>query len=102
MQANAPDLLAAQSSYIAAVFIYTSGLEALPIGGFTGTIPSPTLAQLKTDIASHQFHLVLALSTKDPRMQWIATHCRDLGPRTFLCIAPNAAASAAASPAEPG
>ena len=51
VQANAPDLLAAQSSYIAALFIYTSGLEALPIGGFTGTIPSPTLAQLKTDIA---------------------------------------------------
>jgi len=89
-QANAPDLLAAQSSYIASVFIYTSGLEALPIGGFTGTIPSPTLAQLKTDIATHQFHLVLALSTKDPRMQWIAAHCQDLTPRTFLCIAPNA------------
>src|ERR1700733_2410036 len=102
VQANAPDLLAAQSSYIAAVFIYTSGLEALPIGGFTGTIPSPTLAQLKTDIASHHFHLVLALSTKDPRMRWIATHCRDLSPRTFLCIAPNAAASSAATPAEPG
>lgn len=102
VQANAPDLLAAQSSDIAAVFIYTSGLEALPIGGFTGTIPSPTLAQLKTDIASHQFHLVLALSTKDPRMRWIATHCRDLSPRTFLCVAPNAAASPAASPAEPG
>jgi 4-amino-4-deoxy-L-arabinose transferase-like glycosyltransferase len=99
-QGNAPDLLAAQSSYVAAVFIYTSGLEALPIGGFTGTIPSPTLAQLKTDIASHQFHLVLALSTKDPRMRWIATHCRDLGPRTFLCIAPNAAAGPA-SPAGP-
>jgi len=89
-QANAPDLLAAQSSYIASVFIYTSGLEALPIGGFTGTIPSPTLDQLKADIASHQFHLVLALSTKDPRMQWIAIHCQDLTPRTFLCIAPNA------------
>ena len=95
IQANAPDLLAAQSSYIASIFIYTSGLEALPIGGFTGTIPSPTLAQLKTDIANHQFHLVLALSTTDPRMKWIATHCRDLGPRTFLCIAPNVAAAPA-------
>jgi 4-amino-4-deoxy-L-arabinose transferase-like glycosyltransferase len=102
-QGNAPDLLAAQSSYIAAVFIYTSGLEALPIGGFTGTIPSPTLAQLKTDIATHQFHLVLALSTKDPRMQWIAAHCSDLTPRTFLCIAPTAATGPAslAGPAGP-
>jgi len=93
VQANAPYLLAAQSSYIASIFIYLSGLEALPIGGFTGTIPSPTLAQLKTDIANHQFHLVLALSTTDPRMKWIATHCRDLGPRTFLCTAPDVAAA---------
>jgi hypothetical protein len=103
IQANAPYLLAAQSSYIASIFIYTSGREALPIGGFTGTIPSPTLAQLKTDIANHQFHLVLALSTIDPRMTWIATHCRDLGPRTFLCTAPDAVAAphAVAAPAEP-
>jgi 4-amino-4-deoxy-L-arabinose transferase-like glycosyltransferase len=99
-QGNAPDLLAAQSSYIAAIFIDTSGLEALPIGGFTGTIPSPTLAQLETDIATHQFHLVLALSTKDTRMHWIATHCRDLTSRTFLCIAPSAA-TGPASPAGP-
>jgi hypothetical protein len=92
LQANAPYLMAAQSSYIASIFIYISGLEALPIGGFTGTIPSPTLAQLKTDVANHQFHLVLALSTVDPRMKWIATHCQDLGPRTFLCTAPDAVA----------
>jgi hypothetical protein len=32
------------------VFIDDSGLEALPIGGFTGTIPSPTLSQLQADI----------------------------------------------------
>jgi 4-amino-4-deoxy-L-arabinose transferase-like glycosyltransferase len=92
-QGNAPYLLAAQSSYIASVFIYTSGLEALPIGGFTGTIPSPTLTQLKTDILNHQFHLVLALSatTTDPRMQWIAAHCRHLNAHTYFCISANAA-----------
>jgi 4-amino-4-deoxy-L-arabinose transferase-like glycosyltransferase len=93
VQANAPDLLAAQSSYTASIFIYTSGLEALPIGGFTGTNPSPTVAQLKADVASHTFHLVLVLSTRDPRTRWIATHCRDLGPRTFLCVAADAAAA---------
>jgi 4-amino-4-deoxy-L-arabinose transferase-like glycosyltransferase len=93
VQANAPDLLAAQSSYIASIFIYTSGLEALPIGGFTGTNPSPTVAQLKADVASHSFHLVLVLSTRDPRTRWIATHCRDLGPRTVLCVAADAAAA---------
>ncbi len=90
LQRGAPDLLAAQSSYIASVFIYTSGLETLPIGGFTGTIPSPTLSELQADIRSGQFHLVLALSTVDPRIQWIAAHCRDLSSRTFYCVPADA------------
>jgi 4-amino-4-deoxy-L-arabinose transferase-like glycosyltransferase len=90
LQRGAPDLLAAQSSYIASLFIYTSGLETLPIGGFTGTIPSPTLGELQADIRSGQFHLVLALSTVDPRIRWIATHCRDLSARTFYCVPADA------------
>jgi 4-amino-4-deoxy-L-arabinose transferase-like glycosyltransferase len=90
LQGRAPDLLAAQSSYIASVFIYTSGLETLPIGGFTGTIPSPTLSELKADIRSGQFHLVLALSTTDPRIQWIAAHCRDLSKHDFYCVPADA------------
>jgi 4-amino-4-deoxy-L-arabinose transferase-like glycosyltransferase len=90
LQRGAPDLLAAQSSYIASLFIYTSGLETLPIGGFTGTIPSPTLSELQADIRSGQFHLVLALSTVDPRIRWIATHCRDLSARTFYCVPADA------------
>ena len=90
VQRGAPDLLAAQSSYIASLFIYTSGLETLPIGGFTGTIPSPTLGELQADIRSGQFHLVLALSTVDPRIRWIAAHCRDLSARTFYCVPADA------------
>jgi 4-amino-4-deoxy-L-arabinose transferase-like glycosyltransferase len=90
LQGSAPDLLAAQSSAIASAFIYTSGLEALPIGGFTGTIPSPTLSQLKADIRNGQFHLVLALSTTDPRLRWIATHCRKLGGTTYYCVRADA------------
>jgi 4-amino-4-deoxy-L-arabinose transferase-like glycosyltransferase len=91
LQVGAPDLLAAQSSYIASLFIYTSGLEALPIGGFTGTTPSPTLGQIQADIRSGQFHLVLGLSTADPRMRWIATHCRDVGGKhTYYCVRADA------------
>jgi 4-amino-4-deoxy-L-arabinose transferase-like glycosyltransferase len=44
LRGGSPDLLATQNSAIASAFIYTSGLEALPIGGLTGTIPSPTAA----------------------------------------------------------
>ena len=50
VQFGAPDLLAAQSSALASVFIYDSGREALPLGGFTGTIPTPTLAQVQQDV----------------------------------------------------
>ena len=51
---------------LASVFIYDTGLEALPIGGFTGTIPSPTLGQLQADIRQGKFHLVLAGTTARP------------------------------------
>jgi 4-amino-4-deoxy-L-arabinose transferase-like glycosyltransferase len=90
-QFGAPYLLAAQTSALASVFIDDSGLEALPIGGFTGTIPSPTLAQLEADIAAGQFHLVLAATSTDPRLKWIAAHCRNLGRSTarlhiYFCL----------------
>jgi 4-amino-4-deoxy-L-arabinose transferase-like glycosyltransferase len=79
VQNGAPYLMAAQTSAVASVFVYASGLEALPIGGFTGTIPSPTLGQLKTDIRKGLFHLVLAAPSTDPRLRWIAAHCFKVG-----------------------
>ena len=90
-QFGAPYLLATQTSALASVFIDDSGLEALPIGGFTGTIPSPTLAQLQADINAGQFHLVLAATSADPRLRWIAAHCRNLGRSTaklhiYFCL----------------
>jgi len=76
---GAPYLLAVQTSAVASVFIYPSGLEALPIGGFTGTIPSPTPGQLKSDIRRGLFHLVLAAPSRDPRLRFIASHCLKVG-----------------------
>jgi len=72
---GAPYLLATQTAALASVFIYDSGREAFPIGGFTGTIPSPTLRQLQADIRQGRFHLVLAATSTDPRLRWIAAHC---------------------------
>ncbi len=48
-KANAaePYLMATQTAVLAAPFIYASGDEVVPIGGFTGTIPAPTLATLQ-------------------------------------------------------
>jgi hypothetical protein len=74
-EAGAPYLLATQTADVAAVYSL-NGQEVLPIGGFTGAIPSPTLAQLQADIRAGKFHLVVGLArTRDPRMEWIAAHC---------------------------
>ena len=73
---GAPFLMATQSSAVAAPFIYVSGEEVLPIGGYTGTIPEPTLPALETMVRAGDFHLI-AQSPKatDPRLVWIAKHC---------------------------
>jgi 4-amino-4-deoxy-L-arabinose transferase-like glycosyltransferase len=69
-------LMANQTSVLAAPFIYVSGLEVLPIGGFTGTMPEPTLYTIKSMVRSGDFHLVLqSPKTSDPRLLWIAKHC---------------------------
>jgi 4-amino-4-deoxy-L-arabinose transferase-like glycosyltransferase len=76
---GAPYLMATQTSALAAPFIYVSGQEVLPIGGFTGTIPSPTLSALVSMIRTGLFHLVLqSPTTTDARLLWIAGHCASL------------------------
>jgi 4-amino-4-deoxy-L-arabinose transferase-like glycosyltransferase len=76
---GAPDLMATQTSVLAAPYIFSTGDEVLPIGGYTGTIPEPTLTALESMVATGQFELVLAgPSTSDPRVAWIAAHCIDL------------------------
>jgi 4-amino-4-deoxy-L-arabinose transferase-like glycosyltransferase len=77
-----PDLMATQTSAVAAPFIYDSGKEVLPIGGFTGTIPEPTLSALKTMIAKGDFRLVVqSPSVTDPRLIWIERNCLRLPTR---------------------
>jgi hypothetical protein len=78
-----PDLMATQTSAVAAPFIYDSGEEVLPIGGYTGTIPEPSLAALKSMIARGDFHLVIQAPTvTDPRLMWVAGHCFKLNSAT--------------------
>lgn len=92
---GAPYLLATQTAALASVFIDDSGLEAFPIGGFTGTIPAPTLPQLQADIRQGRFHLVLAAASTNPRLRWIAAHCMSLGNatavlRNYYCLPQDA------------
>ena len=85
LENRAPYLMAAQSVGLPSVIIYDTGLEALPIGGYDGTTPSPTLAQLQADIRHGLFHIVWIGSATDPRLRWITTHCSRLTKRLYDC-----------------
>jgi 4-amino-4-deoxy-L-arabinose transferase-like glycosyltransferase len=75
---HTPMLFVTDTSVVAADYIVASGREVLPIGGFTGAIPSPTLKQITFDIAFGQVRLAVVPVTPpspDPRIVWIRTHC---------------------------
>jgi hypothetical protein len=66
---------AAYTSLLAAPFIFATGEEILPIGGFTGTTPAPTLAELIRDVGNGQLHTFLVVQTNDARVAWVQAHC---------------------------
>jgi 4-amino-4-deoxy-L-arabinose transferase-like glycosyltransferase len=98
LQMGSPYLMAVYTSAVASVFISASGKEVLPIGGFTGSIPEPTLSALQGMIRAGKFHLVLLTGGHDARLTWIASHCRHLGPGggavgLFFCAPADAPAA---------
>jgi 4-amino-4-deoxy-L-arabinose transferase-like glycosyltransferase len=73
---GAPYLMATQTSAAAAAFIYDTGDEVLPLGGYTGTIPSPTASAMASMVAAKQFHLALVASPgATPGAAWVVAHC---------------------------
>jgi 4-amino-4-deoxy-L-arabinose transferase-like glycosyltransferase len=98
LQMGSPYLMAVYTSAVASEFISATGKEVLPIGGFSGTIPEPTITQLEGMIRAGKFHLALLIGGgHDPRLNWIASHCRHIGQGgttgLFLCT-PNDAHAA--------
>jgi 4-amino-4-deoxy-L-arabinose transferase-like glycosyltransferase len=76
---GAPYLLATQTSALASLFLDATSDEVLPIGGFDGATPSPTLAQIEADVCQGQFHVAFIADGPDPRLHWIAQHCASAG-----------------------
>jgi 4-amino-4-deoxy-L-arabinose transferase-like glycosyltransferase len=73
-----PIAFAVDTSSLAAPYIYYTGAEVLPIGGFAGGGPAPSLRRLRRYIASDQlraFSVPLEPPTNDPRLVWVRTHC---------------------------
>jgi hypothetical protein len=71
-------LFGTDTSGLAQNLILYSGREVLPIGGFLGNVPSPTLATLRADISRgyvRAFVLPVSPPGPDPRVRWIESHC---------------------------
>ncbi len=73
---SATYLMAAQTSAVAAPYIYATGQEVLPLGGYTGTQPSPSAATVRTMVANGRFHLALVASpAASASAAFVAAHC---------------------------
>jgi 4-amino-4-deoxy-L-arabinose transferase-like glycosyltransferase len=71
-------LLGTDTSGLAQSYILYSGREVLPIGGYLGNVPAPTLGTLQADIRRGYVHVfVLPVSPRgpDPRVRWLESHC---------------------------
>jgi len=90
-------LFGTDTSGLAMNYILYSGREVLPIGGFLGNAPAPTLAALQADISRGYvpaFVLPVSPPGPDPRVRWIESHCTRQSPpphrrpvpyATFFC-----------------
>jgi 4-amino-4-deoxy-L-arabinose transferase-like glycosyltransferase len=71
-------LFGTDTSGLAQNYILYSGREVLPIGGYLGNVPAPTLATLQADIGRgyvRGFVLPVSPPGPDPRVRWIESHC---------------------------
>lgn len=71
-------LFGTDTSGLAAPYILASGREVLPIGGYLGGAPAPTLATLRSEISDgyvHLFLLPIRPASPDPRLRWIEANC---------------------------
>ena len=105
-------LFGTDTSGLAENFILYGGREVLPIGGFLGNAPAPTLATLRADISRgyvRVFVLPVSPPGPDPRVRWIESHCtrvpqppnrRPVPYATFFC-GPSPVPEPHSSPASP-
>jgi len=86
---GAPYLMATQTSAVAAPYIYATGEEVLPFGGYTGTTPSPSVAQTRSMIARGLFHLALIAAPRaTPSTRFIAAKCLRIPPKRGQPVVP--------------
>jgi 4-amino-4-deoxy-L-arabinose transferase-like glycosyltransferase len=68
-----------ESSYLAAPDIMETGREFLPVGGFTGSAPTPSLTSFIRDVREGRIDratVVAPTLTRSPDLIWVRSHCR--------------------------
>jgi 4-amino-4-deoxy-L-arabinose transferase-like glycosyltransferase len=101
------------SSFISSYDIFATGREFLPVGGFSGSVPTPTLRQFIGYVAagkSPRAAPAIAPPGQNPDMIWVVEHCEKqegnkstfitLGTtfRNYLCPSRHTAPAKAAEP----
>jgi hypothetical protein len=87
-------VLATSSWSTASPFILATGKEVLPMGGFTGAVPSPTLGQFQNLVASRQLRFVLlgggmGATQSGPVQSWVRQSCAVVPPSAYGATAPS-------------
>jgi hypothetical protein len=68
-----------ETSLIAGPYILATGREFLPVGGYSGLVPAPTLAQFRHDVDLGRVHQVTVATSplsSNPIMRWVHGHCQ--------------------------
>ena len=78
-----------ESSAMASFDILATGHEFFPLGGFTGRVPTPTLAAFIADVAHGKVVRVtvgITPLTNNPELLWTAAHCQKVPPPTGVLV----------------
>ncbi|WP_042390129.1 ArnT family glycosyltransferase [Streptacidiphilus melanogenes] len=87
-------LMATSSWSTASPFILATGKEVLPMGGFTGAVPSPTLSQFQHLVSTRQLRFVLlgggmGAGQSSPVQSWVRQSCAVVPPSAYGATAPS-------------
>jgi len=67
-----------ETSGLAGYYIMATGREFLPVGGFTGRVPAPSLAEFTHLVAEGRIVRVTVATrplTRTPDLRWVVAHC---------------------------
>jgi len=75
-----------ETSRSADFYVLATGHEFLPVGGFSGRVPAPSLAAFIKLVAQGRVERVTVTTkplTNAPDLRWVASHCRQYGASVY-------------------